>query len=83
MRELPALGAGHLLLRHVFREVRGVGRILEEFTAAEAGAVHPGDGEVQVPLAAQVAQEEGGGQQLRVGLAVVRVRDAGVKHVAD
>lgn len=50
---------------------------------AEAGAVDPGDGEVEVPLPAQVAQEQGRGQQLRVGFAVVRVRDAGVKHVAD
>lgn len=83
VRELPAFGARHLLLRHVFREVRGVGRILEELTVAEAGAVHPGDGEVQEPLAAQVAQEQGGGQQLRVGFAVVRLRDARVKHVAD
>lgn len=83
MRELPAFGARHLLLWHVFREVRGVRRILKQFTVAEAGAVHPGDGEVKVSLTAQVAQQEGGGQQLRVGFAVVRVGDAGVKHVAD
>lgn len=50
---------------------------------AEAAAVDPGDGEVKVSLAAHVAQQEGGGQQLRVGFAVVRVRDAGVKHVTD
>lgn len=83
MRELPAFGARHLLFGHVFSDVRDVGGVLEELTVAEAGAVHPGDGEVEVSLARHVAQQEGGGQQLRVRLAVVRVRDPGVKHVAD
>lgn len=83
MRELPAFGARHLLFGHVFSEVRDVGWILKQLTVAEAGAVHPRDGEVEVSLARHVAQEEGGGQQLRVRLAVVRVRDPGVEHVAD
>ena len=50
---------------------------------AEAGAVHPGDGEVEVALSGEVAEEEGGGQQLRVRLAVVRVRDQGEEDVAE
>lgn len=81
-RELPAFGARHLPFGHVFREVRDVGWILKQFAVAEAGAVYPGDGEVEVSLTRQVAQEEGGGQKLRVGFAVVRVGDSGVKHVA-
>lgn len=81
-RELPAFGARHLPFGHVFREVRDVGWILKQFAVAEADAVYPGDGEVEISLTRQVAQEEGGGQKLRVGFAVVRVGDSGVKHVA-
>lgn len=80
---LPPSCAGHPLPGHIFREVRGVGGVLKQFTVAEAGAVHPGDGEVKVALPGEVAEEESGRQELRVGLAVVRVRDEGVKHVAD
>lgn len=75
MGVLPAFGAGDPLPGHIFGKVRGVGCVLEQFTVAEAGAVHPGDGVVQVPLFGEVTEEEGGGQELRVGFAVVRVRD--------
>lgn len=83
MAVLPPSGAGHPLPGHIFREVRGVGGVLEQFAVAEAGAVDPGDGEVEVALPGEVTEEESGGQELRVGLAVVRVRDERVKHVAD
>ena len=83
MRVLPAAGARHPLPGRVVREVRGVGRVLEELAVAEAGAVEPGDGEVQVALPGEVAEEEGGGQQAWVRLAVVRVRYQGEEHVAD
>ncbi len=82
MSVLPPFGAGHSLPGHIFGEVRGVGRVLKQLAVAEAGAVHPGDGEVEVSLSGEVAEEESGRQELRVGFAVVRVRDQGEKHVA-
>lgn len=48
----------------------------------EAAAVHPGDGEVQVPLSGEVVGEESGGQKLRVGFAMIRFRDMSEKNVA-
>lgn len=75
MGVLPPFGAGHPLPGHIFGEVRGVGRVLKQLTVAEARAVHPGDGEVEVSLSGEVAEEESGGQKQRVGFAVVRVRD--------
>lgn len=83
MSVLPPLGAGNPLPGHIFGEVRGVGRVLEEFTVAETGAVHPGDGEVEVALSGEVTEKEGGGKELRVRFAVVRVRDQSVKNVAE
>lgn len=82
MGVLPPSGAGHPLPGHILRKVRSVGWVLKKFTVAQAGAVHPGDGEVEVSLPGEVAEEEGGGQKLRVGLTVVRVRDKSVKNVA-
>lgn len=75
VRVLPPFGAGHPLPGRTFGEVRGVGRVLEQLAVAEAGAVDPGDGEVEVPLRGEVAREEGGGQQQRVGFTAVRLRD--------
>ena len=49
---------------------------------AEAAAVHPGDGEVQVPLSGEAAGEESGGEKLRIGFAVIRFRDMSEKDVA-
>lgn len=59
---LPPFGAGHPHPGHIPGEVRAVGRVPEELTVAEPGAVDPGDGEVQVPLPGEVAEEERGGQ---------------------
>lgn len=83
MGVLPSIGARDPLPGHIVGKVRGVGRVLKQLTVAETRAVDPGDGEVQVPLSGEVAEEERGGQQLRVGFAVVRIRDLGVKNVAD
>lgn len=82
MRVHPPVGAGHPHSGRIFRKVRGVGRVLKEFTVAQTGAVHPGDGKVQVPLTGEVTEEEGGRQKRRVWFAVVRVRDKSVKQVA-
>lgn len=79
---LPPFGTGHPLPRHMFGKLRCVGRILKKFTVAPAGAVHPGDGEVEVSLPGEVTEKEGGGQKLWVGLTVVRVRDKSVKNIA-
>lgn len=83
MGVLPPYGAGHPLPVHLIRKVRRVSGVLEQLTVAESGAVHPGDGEVQVPLSGEVAGEESGGQELRVRLAVIRVRNKSVKNVAE
>lgn len=59
MRVLPAPGAADSLPGHGAGEVGGVVGVLVELTAAQAASGLPRDGEVQVPLCGQVAEQEG------------------------